>query len=146
MVNPSEKNILCEFERISREEKHRAEFDAKWGCMLKYYVEQQKALKKLKAIVEAKSSTEDQASIATDSPTIVLPRFPQTSSQEIGWLSGNSAYALEVAGPCLNTRPSKMPNAPPGLLPLRDIDFHVNWYQTARNRARKTTGIRKAST
>lgn len=110
-------------ERINREDRAKTEFKTKWGWMIKYYAEQEKALKKLRRCavetVEAVSSMKDQTEDA---------KLPQTTSGEVGWLSANPAFALEKVGAFPNTRPAMIPITPPGLLPLRDIEFYLNDY------------------
>lgn len=142
----SERNWI---ERISKEERAKAEFKTKWGWMSKYYEEQEKAIKKLKEIVaespeacKCRESAKAKKKPSKEAPDIVLPKFPVTTSQEIGWLSADPAYALETVSPYPNTRPAKISVTPPGLFPMRDIQFYINWYQIKRKPAKKTTGPR----
>ncbi|KAI5751751.1 hypothetical protein M8J77_010536 [Diaphorina citri] len=123
-------------QRINKENRAKTEFKSKWDWMLKYYEEQETAMKKLKQLVEAPENRcrcSRNISLKTpptvrEGPKLVLPKYPETTSQEIGWLSSNPAFALETVGPYPNTRPSRIPVHPPGLLPVRDIDFYVNDY------------------
>ncbi|KAL1463427.1 hypothetical protein WDU94_015178 [Cyamophila willieti] len=135
------KSEMIWIERIKHETQARAEFPDKWGWMKKYYEDKAKRLKKVKNEIYGipESDTECESSLNTRErrstekdgscqgkqyPTKVLPEYPVTTAKEIGWLSTNPAFTLETVGPFPNTRATKIPVHPPGLLPLEDIDFN----------------------
>ncbi|XP_046394691.1 uncharacterized protein LOC124162262 [Ischnura elegans] len=88
---------------VENEEWCASQWRKKWGFLLPFYAERYKGSRSVS------QTKRPQKNISQEDDTRDVKPFPETTSQEVGWLSTRAEFQLEVIGPYYVKIPTKPP-------------------------------------